>query len=214
MLFMPSMDGGGVEKNLILVANYLSEKYKIQLITFDKRFNSRFKKNISILNFVNNPVSVNKYIKYICCLIILFKNIFFEKKLVFAFQANIYCLILCKILNCPIILRSNSSPSGWTTNKIKNLIFSKLLVKSNDIIVNSKKFKTELDSKFKTNSIVILNPLDRKNIIVKSKKKIKFSFFQNKNELKIINIARFTNQKDHITLLKSSNLIVKTSSSR
>ena len=44
MLFMPSMDGGGVEKNLILVANYLSEKYKIQLITFDKRFNSRVKK--------------------------------------------------------------------------------------------------------------------------------------------------------------------------
>ena len=37
---------------------------------------------------------------------------------------------------------------------------------------------------------------------------ISYPFFENKNQyLKIINVARFTDQKDHLTLLKAVNLI-------
>ena len=52
ILFMPSMDGGGVEKNIIIIGNYLS-KYidNIVLITFDDKFNKFFKKKIKIINF-------------------------------------------------------------------------------------------------------------------------------------------------------------------
>ena len=51
ILFMPSMEGGGVEKNLILIANYISNfKENIQLITFDDNFNKFFNKKINILN--------------------------------------------------------------------------------------------------------------------------------------------------------------------
>ena len=49
ILFMPSMEGGGVEKNIILISNYLS-KYidETTLITFD----TKFKKNLEkILKF-------------------------------------------------------------------------------------------------------------------------------------------------------------------
>ena len=39
ILFMPSMEGGGVEKNLILIANFLVKHIKnVYLITFDKKF--------------------------------------------------------------------------------------------------------------------------------------------------------------------------------
>ena len=31
ILFMPSMEGGGVEKNIIIIANYLAENLKIFL---------------------------------------------------------------------------------------------------------------------------------------------------------------------------------------
>tara|TARA_B100000787_G_C16120225_1_gene262324 strand:- start:370 stop:942 length:573 start_codon:yes stop_codon:yes gene_type:complete len=40
-----------------------------------------------------------------------------------------------------------------------------------------------------------------------SKNKIQEKFFGNKEALKIINIGRFTDQKDHLTLLRSINLI-------
>ena len=41
-----------------------------------------------------------------------------------------------------------------------------------------------------------------------SKKKINSDFFKNA-DLKIINVARFTDQKDHITLLKSICILIK-----
>ena len=47
---------------------------------------------------------------------------------------------------------------------------------------------------------MILNPLNKKEIIKNSKEKIKFNFFK-KRSLNLINIARFTDQKDHFLLL-------------
>ena len=50
ILFMPSMEGGGVEKNLIIVANYLSTCLdNICLITYDKKFIKFFNSKIKIL---------------------------------------------------------------------------------------------------------------------------------------------------------------------
>ena len=43
--------------------------------------------------------------------------------IIFAFQANIYAIIFAKILNIKIITRSNSSPSGWSKNPIKKILF-------------------------------------------------------------------------------------------
>ena len=53
IIFMPSIDGGGVEKNLFLITNYLSKKINnITVITFDDRFNKNFNKKINISNVV------------------------------------------------------------------------------------------------------------------------------------------------------------------
>ena len=52
IVFMPSMDGGGVEKNLVIVSNYLSKHIKnLTLITFDDGFNKKLSKKIKIINF-------------------------------------------------------------------------------------------------------------------------------------------------------------------
>ena len=41
IIFMPSIEGGGVEKNLFIISNYLSSKLKnISLITTSKKHNS------------------------------------------------------------------------------------------------------------------------------------------------------------------------------
>ena len=55
IFFMPSMEGGGVEKNLILIANYISKfRDNVQLITFDDNFNKFFNKKILIKNAIKN----------------------------------------------------------------------------------------------------------------------------------------------------------------
>ena len=212
VLFMPAMEGGGVEKNIIIISNYLAKYIKnIELITYDSKFNKYFDKRIKIINFIkSSKTKRNKYLKYFVCLILLLKSFFQKKEVyIFAFQANIYCIILAILFGKKIITRSNSSPTGWTKNYIKNFIFWLLLKYPQKIIVNSKKFKKELDKKFNINSKMIYNPLNKDEIIKESKKNFYFSFFNRKKELKIINVARFTDQKDHITLLKAFNIVSK-----
>lgn len=211
IIFMPSIDGGGVEKNLFLITNYLSKKIKnIKVITFDDRFNSNFNKKIKILNVVKKNKKIrSKYYKYFRCLILLYREIVKNKCLVFAFQANVYCCILSFFLNFNLISRSNSSPSGWSKSYFKNLVFKFLLKIPKKIIVNSKDFKTEIDKKFNINSKLIYNPLNISEIKFKSNYNLKLNFYKNA-KIKAINIARFTDQKDHMTLLQSvSNAIKK-----
>ena len=56
-------------------------------------------------------------------------------------------------------------------------------------------------------SKVIYNPLNKLEIISKSKERLKSTFFKKNNKIKILNIGRYTDQKDQITLLKALNLI-------
>ena len=210
ILFMPSMEGGGVEKNLIIISNFLRNYIeKIDLITFDDKFKSQFSKKINFICPSQRIGRYSKYKKYYYCLILLIKLILREKNvLIFAFQANIYCIIIAKIFRKKIIVRSNSSPSGWSRNKLKKIIFKFFLKRSDLVIVNSRVFKNQIDKIFNIKSICIFNPLNKKEIIKKSKIKINDNFLE-KKKLKIINIARFTDQKDHFTLLKAFRLISK-----
>ena len=211
IIFMPAMEGGGVEKNIILISNYLSKYIKnITLITYDKRFNNKFEKNIEILNHTKNKEIRSKYYKYFFCILILVKQIIKNKNcLIFSFQANIYALMISALMRKKIIIRSNSSPTGWNNNFLKKITFKFFFKFADSIIVNSLNFKKEIDNKFNVNSKLIYNPLNKNEIIKKSKIKIKFNFFKSKKYLNLINISRFTDQKDHITLLKSFNLVVK-----
>ena len=212
ILFMPSMNGGGVEKNLIIISNFLSKHIKkITLITFNNKFNNQFNNKIEIINYKKkDKKKYSKYFKYLICLIFLFKEIIKNRNtLVFSFQANIYVIFLSIILRFKLIIRSNSSPTGWNKNVIKNYLLKIFFRFPKSIIVNSKDFKKEIDKKFLINSCLIYNPLNKKEILSKSNEKINFKIFNKKKSLKLINISRFTNQKDHLTLLKAFQKIHK-----
>ena len=208
IIFMPSIEGGGLEKNLYIISNFLSKKINnIALITVSKNERKKFNKKIEFISpkylFWNK---LNKEIKYLFCLYLLLLEILKNKKtLVFCFQANLYCILLCRLFNVEIIIRSNSSPTGWSNNFLKSYIFKKVLGLANTIIVNSHAFRNELIKKFKVKPICIYNPLNRFEIIKKSKNKILGINYSKKKQLKIINVGRFTDQKDHLTLLKALN---------
>ena len=207
VLFMPSIEGGGVEKNLFLVANHLAKKIKkIKLITYEKTFKYFLNKNVEVLYFKRKSSNESKYFKYAMCIWLLIKFYFKNKNiLVFSFQANIYCLILSKIFNFDVIIRSNSSPTGWSQGFFKNIVFKIFFKFAKSIIVNSFEFKKLLDKKFNINSTVIYNPLNKEEVIKKSKEQIGKNFFNGKSNINFINIARFTDQKDQLTMLNALN---------
>ena len=211
IIFMPSIEGGGVEKNLFIISNYLGKKIpESKLITCDRSYNNRFKN----LKVINPKVNVEKFslrrLKYLFCFFELIKIILKNKDiLVFAFQANLYCAIVCKIFGVKVIIRSNSSPSGWNIGFFRQIIFKNLLSIPNKIIVNSKEFQIEYKKRFNIKTSCIYNPLDKKKIIKLSSQKVKNSFFKDFNNLKIIFIGRLVDQKDPMTFVKAMKIIKK-----
>ena len=201
IIFNPSIEGGGVEKNLFIIINFLSKKIKkIKLISSNphKRF---LNKKIKFLTIKNN--FKKRFPRYCISLIILISQIIKNKNLlVFSFQANVYAIIICYIFRVPIIVRANSSPTAWATNKLKQLFYKFFFKYPKCIIVNSYEFKKKFDKLFKVSCVCIYNPLNKNEIIRNSKKKVKFNFFKNK-KLNIINIGRLTDQKDQLTILKA-----------
>lgn len=208
-MFMPSIEGGGVEKNFFIVSNFLITKFKkVALITISKNYRKKFNKSIKFISLSSNFWDkLGRRLKYFLAIFLLIKEILkSENPIVFSFQANIYCIIVCKFFGVKIISRSNSAPFGWSKNFIKRLIFKIFLNSATKILVNSEQFRKDLKKQFNVNAVCIYNPLNKKEIQNKSKIKSK-KIFNTHKKIKILNIGRFTEQKDQITLLKSLNYL-------
>ena len=180
---MPSVEGGGVEKNFFLISNYLSQNFKkISIITVDKSIKKNLNNNIKIIGPKSKIWKTNsRYPKYFICLIYLFLFLLFNRKtLIFSFQANAYAAIISKFFGKKIITRSNSSSEGWSKNFFKKFLYKIFLKIPDQVIVNSYQFKKELDDKFGIKSYAIYNPLNKSEVIKKSKKKVNFKFFKKK----------------------------------
>ena len=214
VIFIPSIEGGGVEKNLYIITNYLSNKLKneVYVITADKKNTDLFSKNIKIVTSkFQIPETNSRLIKYFISLILLLLFFLKNKEIaVLSFQANIYAIILCKIIGVKIVVRSNSSTKGWSNNILKDFIFKFFLRKSEKVIVNSYALKKEFFKKFNLKSICIYNPFNKNEVIKLSRVKFSLDFYNTRNKiLKIINVARLTDQKDQLTLLRALNSIKK-----
>jgi glycosyltransferase involved in cell wall biosynthesis len=212
VVFIPSIEEGGVEKNLFLITNFLiKKKINIFLITANRESRKKFNKKITLITPANkNSSNFSRYKKYFYCLLLLLKFLIKNNYTVLSFQANIYAILIAKILNKKIIIRSNSSPSGWSQNLVKKIIYKILFKLADKIIVNSKDFANQMHELFQIKCDVIYNPLNKIEILIKSKEKFNNNFFyKNKYFFKIVSVGRFVDQKDHLTLLKAFKIIYK-----
>ena len=208
ILFIPSIEGGGVEKNLFIISNYLKDKIKnISVITVSNKFKNKFSGKIKFISpKADFWDKIGRRKKFFVGLFLLFFEILKDRNtLVFCFQGNVYCTLLCKLLGIKIIVRSNSAPDGWSQNKFKHIVFKYVLGSADKIIVNSLDFKKKFKTKFNIQTECIYNPLNKQEIITKSKTKNKIKF--DKKKLNLINVGRYTDQKDQLTLLKAVNRI-------
>ena len=73
---MPSIEGGGVEKNLFIIANFLSTKIKdLNLITASKGFDHKFKGLKIVKPSFNYWANSKRKYKYLICLLKLLRLI-------------------------------------------------------------------------------------------------------------------------------------------
>ena len=211
IFFCPSIEEGGVEKNLINICNNLSREFKISIITANQNKKKFFKNNIFFISpktkFFNYK---SRILKVLVCVYLLLSKFSTKKFIIISFQANITAIILSKIFNAKIIIRSNSSPNFYAKNLIKRKIMQFFYSLANKVVVNSDEFKREFKKYFNINAVRIYNPLENtKKLQYLSKKKILFPFFDknSKKFIKILTVGRLVEQKDHITILKALKLI-------
>ena len=174
ILFIPSIEKGGAEKNLFIISNYLSNRFKkLTVISATKKAKKSFNKRIEFLCPDSELWDIfGRGIKTLISIFFLIKKILQDRRvLVLSFQSNIYAIIICKIFSINIVTRSNSFPDDWANNNIKQLIFKKILPLANKNIVNSIEIKKKFKLTYKINAKCIYNPLNRKEIIELSKKK-------------------------------------------
>ena len=211
VIFSPSIDRGGVEKNLFLITEFLSKRLpNICLITSNFKDKKKFSKKIKIYTPPKNYLNFkNRILRNIVCTIILLRLILKKKKFsLLSFNANIFATIIAKIFSINVIVRINTSHKKWSTNFFKRFIFKFFLKYPEEVIVNSRELKKEIDDEFKVNSECIYNPLNKSKILksIKTKKNI---FGVDKKTLKILFIGRLVDQKDPLTFIKAIRNIPK-----
>ena len=123
IFYIPSIEGGGVEKNLYLLIKYLPKKNnKIHIITANRKNNKS--KGIKYIcpnsDYWNKK---NRTIKNIICIYLLIKKFWSSKAVILSFQSNITSIIISKFLGFKILIRLNTS-----LNKYVNNIFKKLFL--------------------------------------------------------------------------------------
>ena len=217
IFYYPSIESGGLEKNLFFLVNSLSKKnYKVKLLTYANNINlSKFKKKFffdkNIYLITSNLIRGinNRYLKYIICSFRLFFFMLTEKGTIVSFQGNILPIAVAKITGNKIIIRCNTAPSKYIDNIFKKYFFKFFYSLSDMILVTSEDFKKEIKKYFNLTSKVHKQSLDLKDIKKKSKVNLNFGFFKNFRGLKIINIGRLIHQKNQIILLKAFLELIK-----
>ena len=210
IFFCPSMEEGGVEKNLINICNGIAYNYKVSLITANKNKKKKFTNKVNFISpgtdYFNKK---SRIMKSFFCIYLLLKNFNYEKVTLVAFQSNVLAIIMSKILNYKIIIRSNQSPNNYALNFIKRKIMGFFFRRADRIIVNSQDFKKEFKKFFNLETFVIYNLIEKISDLKKySKKKVNEYFFSDsKKIINILSVGRLVPQKDQLTILKALNLI-------
>ena len=208
IFFFPDIRIGGVEKNFFIISNYLTKFFDNLTLITGSKINKKLNKKIKV-DKINSLWSNfgRRIIFVICSLKLIFNCLKNKNSIIISFQGNFYALFISIILNKKILIRSNVSPSSWSRNKFKYIIYKYLLSKADQIIVNSLDFKKEFKKTFNVNPTVVYNPLKIEKIDKFSlKNNIKF---YKKNTINLINVGRLEDQKNQIEILKALNCLNK-----
>tara|TARA_Y100000591_G_C21852720_1_gene712741 strand:- start:2876 stop:3988 length:1113 start_codon:yes stop_codon:yes gene_type:complete len=209
IIFAPFIEIGGIEKNLVILTNYLAKHIRnIALITWNKKDKKLFNKRVKFIK----PSSIflrykNRNVRNIISIFLLINFIINNKdSVIFSFQSNLYVTIVAKIFNIKNIIRIASY--GWMLNRFKKIIFYLILRLPNQIIVNSNDLRKNLKKELNINSKCIYNPLNI-NQINNSKKTKKKLFKGGKKILKILFLGRLVHVKNPMMFVKALNIINK-----
>ena len=214
LFFIPNIERGGIEKNLVILSNYFVNKnYKVEIICskISSEIKKKLNKKIRVIkckNYIFLPLVPTRILNSINLFIyLLFFYVSKRKQIILSMQDHPFSLIASKIKNIHCVIRIANHPAGslkFYNNFFK--FFIKINIKkifyflSSGIICNSKSSTNFFKKIYRKKKIInIYNPI-KINLRKKENKKIS-------ND--IISVGRLQNQKNFYGLIKAFSIVLK-----
>lgn len=219
IFFIPSLVGGGAERVLSHLVNYLDrDKYDILLVLFENTQDYGIN-----LGSDTNTICLNKKSRWD-----FFKLIFKIKKIMYNYNPNavisflnyanilvILANLFCK-MKFNVLISERNYPSEYLSKArlryLKKWLTMFTYRRANKIIAVSKSINRRLVEDYGVESErvkTIYNPLLLKQIKVKSQEKVEHPFFRDEDAQVIIGVGRLAEQKRFDNLLKAFSLVRK-----
>lgn len=224
VVFLPSIETGGVERNAIIVANHLVDCGYSTSLTYTRiveTMRHRFHENVQLLcigkrvrfpfvhpRIIDVLVMFRGYMQY------LKREKLHGNTVVISFQSNIVAIIGARLAGVPVVVRVSNHPSHVkyesgmiqkVSEKLKPFFYRFADVVITNSEVNSKLFRHRLSVPVKT----IYNPIDPDKLREKSKEAVEHPWLILKDLPVLISVGRLVKQKNFSFLIKSFFEVLK-----
>jgi glycosyltransferase involved in cell wall biosynthesis len=227
LIFLPSLAGGGAERTVVNIINYIDKKiFDVTLVLISKNINNEHKheylenlnSNVKVL-YLNCKLSRLHIfnIIYKLCQTINKEN----PDIIFSttFNANVISIISNKLAkkNIPVVIRETTNRTKLGVNLFGKLVTRFIYNQSDTVVSLSKGVKNDLINNFKVKKEkikLIYNPVDIKHINNSKNAKVEDFLLPKENMKNIIAVGRLIEAKDFSVLLKAFKLISNNIKSR
>lgn len=220
VIFIPSIETGGVERNTIIVANYLvSRGYKVSLVyvrAVDGML-ARFDDGVGLINIgggkplpyihprINDAVVVFKgFIAYL-----RYSSKHNNHVVVLSFQSNIVSVLASRFAGIPVAARVSNHPSHtrYETSKLQKISERLKLVVyrlASAVITNSNVTSSYFESRLPVMVKTIYNPIDFELLDVMLREQVDHPWLVAERDYKIVvAVGRLVSQKNFSVLIKA-----------
>lgn len=218
LIFIPSIESGGVEKNAIMVANeLLAQGYEVSVLycrIIDEKKNA-FSEGIEMVKFERrriphlNPRLTDAYFMKKSLKSYL-GTVDAENTVLIAFQSASVAIGVCKKAGVKVVCRLSNHPTAVKYEQSILRSLSECLRpftyrKADVIVANSRKLAEDFGKKVHRDVVTIYNPIDFEDISKKAKEDIEPELLEEAKNYEgrlFLAVGRLTVQKDYDTMLK------------
>jgi glycosyltransferase involved in cell wall biosynthesis len=224
VIFLPSIETGGVERNAIIVANHLVDYGFYTSIAYTrivKTMRCWLDKRI-LLTRIGKHVKIPFIHPRIIDALAIFRGFMNHlktekrhgKTVILSFQSNIVSIIAARLVGVPIVVRVSNHPShikyeSGIVRRIAELLKLVFYRYADVVITNSEVTSDYFRCRLPVPIRTIYNPLDSVSLIKKAREIPKHPWLQSKELPVVIAVGRLVGQKNFALLIKSFSEVLK-----